>query len=188
METPDAFTQPEAVPEPKSRGKTCLVVGLVLLVVAGLLCAGLCGGLFLVGVWGIKQLPPYQMALEQVQQAPEVIERLGEPIEDATRMPQIQQSQQDGQGSATIDFDVEGPNGKAHVRTQARMIDGAWGLTLVEVTFADGQRISLGTGDDGTEDAPKWTPPEEGPQAPGADVAPPQLNLELPDNVPIPET
>jgi len=148
MDTFDPSSPP--APRPKSRTKTCLVIALMVGAVGFLLCAGVCGGFFAIRVWRIKNIGPYEMAFKQVQQAPEVIERLGQPVEDATWVPVAQRNVRDNQGSATIDFKVRGPKGQAAVRTQARMIDGIWGLAELDVTFADGERLSLAPGKAGS--------------------------------------
>jgi len=104
---------------------------------------------------------PYRIALERVQQDPQVREQLGEPIEDVTRFPTGSVHTEDDRGEANLGFDVAGPQGKAHVSTRARRIDGKWGLTTVEVTIAaDGQRLLLDIGgkDDNFGEAPPWSP------------------------------
>jgi len=132
-----------------------------------LLFGGCCAGLFWIGLRAIKK--PHQMALEQVQRNAEVVKRLGQPIEQISWLPVVQGDFQAGQGSISLDFDVAGPNGEAHVRTQARMIDGTWGLTTLEVTFKDGQKLSLETAaDGGLEDAPLWSPEAESESSPDA--------------------
>ena len=125
----------------------------------GVLCASCCGGILLTVFGVLRSSEPYVMALEQVQNDPKVIERLGEPIEPASWAPSGNIHVSNGRGDASLRFDVKGPRGTAHVSTQARRIDGQWGLTTLEVTFDDGTRLSLDTGtDDALDDAPPWTP------------------------------
>ena len=105
-----------------------------------------------------KSSEPYRMALEQVQSDPKVIQRLGKPIDDTWRVGGDVFTEGD-RGEANLNFEVLGPQGKGRVRTQARRIDGQWGLTTLEVTFDDGQRISLETkAGEGLDDAPAWSP------------------------------
>jgi len=119
-----------------------------------------CGGIFLVPYMILRSSQPYEMALSQVQKDPAVIERLGKPIEAVSWFPVGTVHSEDGSGEAALDFDVAGPDGRAHVRTQGRRIGGKWGLARLEVTFSDGRRLSLGTSsDDELEEAPPWTPP-----------------------------
>jgi hypothetical protein len=178
--------QPQEPQLPPTRGRSCLVMILIAAVIGAVVCAGICGGLFYFGVETVKNTPAYRMALAQVQESPEVTERLGRPVEEAGWVPAVQMNVGDGQGSATMDFDVQGPEGRAHVRCQARMIGGTWGLTLLEVTFADGERVVLDTGDRADEEAPKWTPPKGDSDAekPAEAGEAPQIEMELPVDVP----
>lgn len=122
-----------------------------------LLCGGCCLGIFGSTLLFLKNSPPYQMALETVRSSPQVAERLGKPIEEAGWFPTGNLHVENGGGDALIDFDIAGPKGRAHVQARARRIGGEWGLTTVEVTFADGQRISLETdGQEGPDEAPRW--------------------------------
>jgi len=177
-------TLPEEAP-PRGRGRTCLIV----LLAAAVICMLLCGGGMVVGYFflaGLKQMGPYQTALEKVSQDPEVIGRLGKPIEDATWIPNMQVNIENDQGSSSMDFQVAGPEGKADVRCQARMTGGIWAITDLSVRFTDGERIVLSTTDEGLEDAPKWTPPAGPEKAPGDPVAPPTIDLNVPNGVPGP--
>ncbi|NMC21979.1 MAG: hypothetical protein GYA33_16355 [Thermogutta sp.] len=179
------------------------MIGLVVVLVI-LLCAGVILG---VGVFGMRALPPYQTALEKVQNDPRVRERLGEPIESASWIPTGSFKVENDSGSANLTFKVSGPRGKAEVNVIARMIAGKWGLTTLAVTYPDGTRQELDVSDTGDDemDAPKWTPRAEpaafppgeradsaGPSAAGEkdeenavpdedNAAPgPQINLEIP--------
>lgn len=185
---PSLQPQPEGAPQPKSRFKTCLVVTLLVAVIGIVLCAGVGAVFFTFGVRSIKNMAPYKMSLEQAEKSPQVIQRLGEPIEDDTWLPQFQVNVHNNQGSATVYFQVKGPKGRAHVHSKARLIDGDWGLTELTVTFADGQRVELETGTSGNqeEEAPKWVPPSTGAKAPEEAPPPPEIDLKLPSNVPPP--
>lgn len=136
----------------------------------------------------LKSTEPYRMALAQVRAAPEVIAQLGEPIRDAEILPS---------GSlygdkANLMFRIAGPKGRASVRAEARRIGGSWGLSLLEVTTADQQRISVkiasGTGGEG--DAPVWKPgaaakpDSEATKTPPLTSPGPDIQLELPDLAP----
>jgi cytochrome oxidase complex assembly protein 1 len=153
----EAFTERAEVSPPKTfarpRKWPCFIV--VFAIILFLLCSGLGGGIFVFIAGARKSSPPYRMALEQVQTNPQVIEQLGQPIEDATILPAVNYDS----GRASLDFDVAGPNGKAHVRAEARMIGGQWGLTSVEVNIDGGGHLSLDVSSgEGPSDAPAWTP------------------------------
>ncbi|NUQ66028.1 MAG: hypothetical protein HUU20_26505 [Pirellulales bacterium] len=125
-------------------------------------CGGCCLGVFGTALYALKSSPPYQMALEKVRTSPQVIEELGEPIEEAGWFPTGNVNVKNGGGDALLDFDVAGPKGRAHVQARARRINGEWGLTTVEVTLADGKRIPLELeGEVGVEEAPRWNPEAE---------------------------
>ena len=167
-------------PEPSGRPRKwpCLIV--VVAVILFFLCLGVGGGVLVFISASRKSSPPYRMALEQVQADRKVIEQLGQPIEDATMLPAVNYDS----GRASLDFDVAGPNGKAHVRAEARMIGGQWGLTSVEVNFDRGGHLWLDVNSgEGPSDAPAWTP-NAGDPAPLEDSATPAaMKVDLPSGV-----
>lgn len=112
------------------------------------LSCGCCGGFFWWLVGSVKSSEPYQMALHRVQAAPQVIEEIGEPIEEASWMPTgnfaYRTDNGVASGKATFDFTVRGPKGTAHVHADARCRDGKWGFRVLDVTPAStGKAISL---------------------------------------------
>jgi len=137
------------------------------LLALGLLCGGCCVGIFLLPFSLLKWSDPYKMTLERVQKDPKVIEALGEPIEAGwTVSGEVIHQMGPPAGTARLDFDVTGPKGKAHVHSEARCAYDVrssrpeWGLTKVEVTTPDNQRIVLDVSadkDDGQE-APPFQP------------------------------
>ena len=177
-------------PSEKSRKWPCSIV--VAAAILFLLCSGVGGGVFVFISGARKSTPAYRMALEQVQADRQVIEQLGEPIEDATMLPTVNSDS----GSASLDFDVAGPNGKAHVRAEARMIGGQWGLTSVEVNIDRGGHLSLDVSlGEGPSDAPAWSPNvgestglEDSATTPPIEVElPPGMDVQLPDIPALPE-
>lgn len=129
-----------------------LVYGTVLVLV----CAGLGAGFVYAKFGAIRASEPYRMALEQVQKDPQVVQQLGEPVEDITWLPGGLIEKECG--TANLHFTVAGPKGRAQVGTQARCINGTWGLVTLDVNLPNGQRKSLDTGDAGPDEAPKWSP------------------------------
>jgi hypothetical protein len=150
--------QPSPETPPRRRGWFArnwrwLVPAIVLLPI--LIGAGVVGQ----RVYRMKSSEPYQMALKRVQQDSQVIERLGHPVKDASWVPSSSSFQPGTvKGQATFVFKIAGPKERATVRTEARVIAGKWGTSVLEVTFSDGKRISLGSGADGEGDAPKFKP------------------------------
>ena len=158
METIDQA--PGSAPTRRRSSRGCLWLVLGALAVLVLVCTGLCAVGFFVVFGVIKSSEPYRMALEQVQQDPQVIERLGQPIEDATLMPTGEVQVEGDQGTANLHFTVEGPQGTASVSAQARRVGGQWGLTTLAATFENGDRLNLDPhSDEGLDEAPRWPPP-----------------------------
>ena len=127
------------------------------LLLAVLLCGGCCGGILVTVFGAMKTSAPYQMALKQVQNDPQVIEKLGQPIKDGW-IPSGEVNISNGSGDARLDFNVTGPKGTAHVHTEARRSNGVWTTTVLDVTI-DSQRISLTpAGNSGIGEAPPFEP------------------------------
>jgi hypothetical protein len=111
---------------------------------------GCCGGIVVWAIRSLKSSEPYQIALERVRKNPQVIEQLGEPIEEASWAPlgNFSYATNNGvaSGEADFTFSVAGPKGTAHVHATAHCREGKWGFLLLEVTPANtGKAISLPT-------------------------------------------
>ncbi len=165
-----------------------------MVVLMALVCAGVCAGIFTTVFYALKSTEPYQTALAAVQKNPQVIERLGQPVEEVRWPPPSGSVHvQNGGGSANLVFNVKGPKGEAQVRTEARRTRGQWETHVLEVTFADEKRITIEVGGGG-EEAPPFSP-QGGGQAPkfapksGEKSPPPkppasptpEIHLDLPD-------
>ncbi|MEX2142174.1 MAG: cytochrome c oxidase assembly factor Coa1 family protein [Pirellulales bacterium] len=92
-----------------------------------------------------RQNPSYQAALAAVQASEQIQSRLGKPIVDSDWNPQgsIEVRNDATIGEARFNFDVSGPDGNAIVTTNARMVDGEWALTSLDVQFGDDEVIRL---------------------------------------------
>ncbi len=165
----------------------------LVIVLLALVCAGLCAGIVRTVLYALKSSEPYQTALTEVQKNPQVIEGLGQPVEEVGWPPPSGSVHvQNGGGTANLVFSVKGPKGEAQVRTEARRTRGQWETTALEVTLADGKRITIEVG--GGEEAPPFSP-QGGGQAPkfapkGGEKSPPpelpasptpDIRLDLPD-------
>lgn len=128
-----------------------------------LILAGVIGCLWLYfSVFGArKSSQPYKIALERVRQDQQVIQRLGQPVEDFGLFPTGNVHTEGDRGNANLHFSIRGPQGKANVSVQARQLQGEWGLTMLDVRFSDGERFTLDPVDAGLEDAPVWPPPQQ---------------------------
>ena len=126
-----------------------------------LLCGGCCAGILFTAFTAIRASDPYQMALKQVQENPQVIEQIGKPIEEVSWPPPTGEVNiTNDRGEANLTFSVRGPKGDAQVLLNARMVDGKWGMTSLNVVTEGGQRISLDMPDEagGLDEAPAWNP------------------------------
>ncbi len=93
----------------------------------------------------LRQNPAYQTALAAVQSSAEVQRRLGENIVDSDWNPQgaIEVRDNAAIGEARFNFTVAGPKGSGDVGAEARMVEGEWALSRLEVLFPDGERVRL---------------------------------------------
>jgi hypothetical protein len=158
----DTSQQDVAAGQPR-RSSTKKWVLIILVVLATLSVAGmaLCGGVIYLVFGAMKSSTPYVMALEQLRQDPQVIERLGKPLEDITWFPTGNLRVENDRGEANLNFTVAGPKGQAQVGTMARCVGGSWGLVTLDVIYADGQRCSVKTDTApaaAADEAPRWSP------------------------------
>lgn len=162
MQEPRELTSARPSDEPalarkgrSARRNLWLGILLFAIIVVGAAFAG-----FWIVVLQPKSAEPYRMALKLVQKDPQVQKALGEPIQEAAWWlpPSGTLDVQNGQGRASYTFDIKGPDGMAYVRTEARCIDGQWGLTTLDVTIATtNKRIVIDTSSSGPgEEAPRW--------------------------------
>jgi hypothetical protein len=150
-------------PEPPKRGwfgRNWLWFVPTIIILPILLCGGCFGVIFFAAFSAIKGSDAYKLALERVQQSPEVQAQLGEPITDATTFPSGSVRSMNGEGSAIIYMRVAGPKGSANVVVEAETSGGAWHFDKLEVTTdADGTKIDLGDEHVPSEDdAPAFEP------------------------------
>ena len=133
---------PQFDPNPAPRkgwfGRNWLWFVPVVLLSTGCFCCLGCGGIFFGVFQALKSSEPYQMALAHVQNDPEVIGVLGEPIVEAGFVPFGAVEVENDHGTSTLHFQVSGPNGQAWVSSTAVREGGRWQLTFVEVTPDDG--------------------------------------------------
>ncbi len=153
---------PDTQKPQRSRCRRALLVLLVVVIVIG------------VGapvVWyqlggKLRYTQPYKAAMALLEKDPQVRQQLGAPIRNASILG-LPSGSVFGE-NANLVFKIGGPKGKAAVRADARVIGGQWAVRALEVTCADGKRISVNTSAGGGDDAPQWTP------APGADPTTPK--------------
>ncbi|MBN1590667.1 MAG: hypothetical protein JW888_14230 [Pirellulales bacterium] len=159
MAVADETVSPQK-PQKSWFGRNWWWVLLLVIIGAGVVCAGVCSGVVFYGMGMLKETAPYKMTLDAVRGDPVVIERLGEPIEDDWKID-VKISETNGQGKATLRIPIMGPKGTANVSSNARLINGKWGLTRVEITFDNKEQHVLELDEaasGGLEDPPPFIP------------------------------
>ena len=128
--------------EPEKKGSKIWLILLILVGLPTILCGGCCGCMFF-GKRVAKNSEPYQTALKRVVNDEQVIDRLGEPIEDGL-LSNPQYKDNGNTGEAQFTYGITGPNGTARVETESVKEGGSWRLTKLTVTFGDdGSTINL---------------------------------------------
>jgi hypothetical protein len=151
-----------------------------------LLCGGCIGGSVLMLINAIKGSEVYKVALERVQQSPEVQAKLGQPIEDATVLPSGNINLDNDEGKAHLMFSVKGPSGTADVDLEAMIVGDQWHYEKYMVTCSDGSTIDLSDEPVVLEDdAPVFDPGVESPEPvteseeEEESTGPPPLNIQI---------
>ncbi|MCC7085523.1 MAG: hypothetical protein IT427_11000 [Pirellulales bacterium] len=128
-------------------------------------------GVGLVLAWPILQPwfhERYAASLKEIRESPQVIEKLGEPIEPTRILPGGSITMQGDRGEASFNFDVKGPKGTAKVSSRSRYMDGRWDFNQLELTFDDNSRLDLTKAIFAREgdDTPKFDPYAKQPEMP----------------------
>ena len=143
---------PSGAPAKKKSPVVWIILGIIVLfVLPSIVCVGCCGGLGMMGMNMILSSPPYVNSLERLKSNPEVIAKLGEPIE-TDGMPTMMNFNDAG-GTADFSFRVKGPKGGASVSFNAVKQNEAWRYNTFNVSFDDGSTISLADDAAATGDA-----------------------------------
>src|SRR4051812_29309450 len=135
-------TAPRAAATPPQRSwvarhKILTGVGILLVIVLV--------GFYFLG-WPLMKLrfhPQYAAALELVTKNPEVIEKLGAPVEAVRPFPGGSSQDNGTNGSAQIYFGVQGPKGAGDVSVNSRMLKGQWDFSTVKLALPDHSEIDL---------------------------------------------
>jgi hypothetical protein len=138
------YTQPPQTSQPRrgwwSRNwKWFVPVGCLSVIVLFLAFAG---AIVAVVFGAIKSTDAYTTALNTARQDPRVIEALGTPIEPGFFVTGNVNVNNDT-GTASIDFPISGPKGKAKVHTTASKEHGKWIYSMMEARVEGGPTIDL---------------------------------------------
>jgi hypothetical protein len=169
-------TAPRAAATPPQRS---WVARHKILSAAGVLLVILLVGFYFLG-WPLVKLrfhPQYAAALELVTKSPEVIEKLGAPVEPVRPFPGGSAQDNGTNGTAQIYFAVQGPKGAGDVSVNSRMLQGQWDFSTVKLALPDHTEIDLLKGRQGDVGA-------FDPNAKATEVAPPNLPLNIDLNIP----
>jgi hypothetical protein len=143
---------------PQSGGTSWLTILLAILLLMVLTCTGLCGGCILLGRRAAVQVgkqaeqfagylaltPAFVAAQQAVDNDPQVIDRLGQPI-TTLAMPTRQSQGPLKPSGETFQYDIRGPQGAAIVSgvATADSSAGPWRVETITVTFSDGSVVTI---------------------------------------------
>ena len=106
-----------------------------------ILAGGCMAGLVMFVFGAIRQSEPYQEGLRRARANPEVVERLGTPIEPKWYLTGNIDASNDG-GTANIVIPVRGPKGDGAIRVRGTKESGRWTYQEI-VAEAGGAQINL---------------------------------------------
>ncbi len=123
-------------------------------------------------------LDEYRLAMEKIEGSDQLRNELGEPIQAAgwpPPSPRLEDRERE------VRWDIQGPKDRAKAHILARLMQGKWEFIIMEVTLADGRKVSLveEIGDAG--DAPLFEGAKPKSEKPQTDAPPPEINLPMPD-------
>lgn len=140
---------PSPTPPQGSGGRSVLFIILIIFGVLLLICAGICGGCVMAarsgmeaGAAWIELAPTMTSAMTATQADPQVIDKLGEPIEVTSIPARI------GKGELNtlnedFEFSLKGPKASAKVKGSATKELGTWKVTAITVQTSDGATFNV---------------------------------------------
>jgi hypothetical protein len=117
-----------------------LVVAIIGLVVVS--CLALVLSIVGLVMWSIRQSDVYRMAMTKARQNPEVVRRLGTPIESGWWASGSMNIEGDS-GTADFTIPIHGPTQKATMYLDARKRMGEWTFRVLTVKTDHGERIEV---------------------------------------------
>lgn len=125
--------------EPKKKSNWLWIVLLIggALVFTPIAC---CGGVGLMGYGMVKK--PLEQAARVMEEDERIAGKIGTPIKyDTLVVSDFNIS--NGEGSADLDTNFSGPNGRVHVKGEMLQSGGNWSPGDLTVTFDDGTEVKL---------------------------------------------
>jgi hypothetical protein len=86
--------------------------------------------------WSLGESQPVQLALEIARTNPQVVARLGEPIERGKIVTGNLKATGGGNADAELSFSLSGPKGSGRVNLAATECAREWKFQTLEITFA----------------------------------------------------
>lgn len=87
---------------------------------------------------------PLDQAVVSMEQDAVIVEKLGKPLTKGTGIGINNYSNQNGNGGADVDFNVNGPKGSAHVKGRMELTAGVWRPAGLKIDFSDGKSVTIG--------------------------------------------
>lgn len=150
---------------------------------AASLTVGLVVLLSATGCRPLSQHPLVKEAVEEVRGNARVAQALGSPVTCGTA---VRGTANETDGIAAMQFDASGPNGKGEIAVEGKKTKGEWGVTMLELRPAAGEKVSL-TADlesrMGT-DTPKFDPTAKPAASTSTPTPPTDVEIVLPPGPP----
>ena len=140
----------DAGPPVQKKSKLPLILGL--LAIGGVAAVACCGGAAWFGVGMVTA--PRDAAIAIMEQNPEIVEKLGTPLEAGSSFNLTNYQNNNNNGGAKIGFNVSGPKGTAKVDADMKLIAGTWTANTLTAECSDGSTVTIGGSSAGEDMAP----------------------------------
>ena len=134
----------------------------------------------------IYRLEVCRSAMKAIRADKDLQEALGLPIH-TVKWPSraITPSARVEDRETDIQWQIEGPKGRAKAHVTARLMQGKWEIILLEITLAGGKKLSVREAGGSENDAlPFNASPQTGVKKSESNAPPPEINLPLPPSEP----
>ena len=121
----------------QKKSKLPMILGIILgLGLLGLVC---CGGIIYFGFNATvaAMQAPIDEAINAISADAEIAEKLGTPIVSTSTLGVTNYQNNNGNGSAQVQFNAQGPNNSANVSGEMTLTGGSWSVKDLSVTIDD---------------------------------------------------